>query len=80
MWKFIGMAWKVWSFIRPIFSDLMRIIKEVKESDLTGNDARAKVVQDITDFIQARGLQKIPDSVLNAGIELCYQLYVWKQA
>lgn len=80
MLKFIAMAGKVWSFIKPIFSDLMQIIKEVKESDLTGDAARKKVTQDITDFIQERGLEKIPDSVLNAGIELCYQLYVWKKA
>lgn len=79
MFKFISVAWKVWTFISPIYTDLMSIIAKVKASGLTDDAARNQVLQDVTDFIQARGLQKIPDSVLNTGLELCYQIYIWKK-
>ena len=77
MWKFISAAWTVWGIVRPIYSDLMRIIKEVKEKGLTDDAARKQVIQDTTDFIQAMGLKSIPDSVLNTAIELVYQIYLW---
>ena len=84
--RWLLIAWRViclvisftWKYLRPIYLDLMRIIKQVKESGLENEEARKKVFQDITDCIQERGLQKIPDSVLNCAIELCYQLYVWQ--
>jgi hypothetical protein len=54
----------------------MRIIGKVKSMGLTNEEARKLVFQDITDCIQARGLNKVPDSVLNASIELVYQIYL----
>ena len=65
-------------YVKPLYTDLMRIIREVKESGLENDEARKKVFQDITDCIQARGLDKVPDAVLNCSIELCYQIYVWQ--
>jgi hypothetical protein len=56
----------------------MRIIQEVKILGLENEEARKKVFQDITDCIQARGLDKVPDSVLNCSIELVYQIYQWQ--
>ena len=83
MLKFLSSAWSVlcfiWKYIKPIYADLVRIIKEVKAKGLTDEAARKQVFQDITDFIQARGLQKIPDSVLNCAIELVYQIVIWRK-
>lgn len=82
MFKWLANAWMilgfVWKYVNPIYTDLMRIIKQVQTSGLTDDAARKKVFQDITDCIQARGLEKYPDSVLNAAIELVYQIYLWK--
>jgi hypothetical protein len=75
MWQTILFIWK---YIKPIYSDIMRIIEEANALGLTNEVARKKVFQDITDFIQEKGLQKVPDSVLNCSIELCYQIYIWK--
>ena len=82
MIKILLSIWQVivffWTYVKPIYKDLMRIIDEVRTKGLTNDEARKTVFQDITDSIQERGLEKIPDSVLNCSIELCYQLYVWK--
>jgi hypothetical protein len=82
MFKFVLNVWSVvcflWKYIKPVYTDLMRIIGEVRVSGLDNEAARKKVFQDITDCIQARGLEKVPDSVLNCSIELCYQIYVWQ--
>ena len=66
-----------WQRVRPIFHDIVHIIDEVKQSGLSNDEARKKVFQDVTDFIQARGMEKVPDSVLNCSIELAYQIYLW---
>lgn len=82
MLKWITNAWFficfLWKYVNPIYVDLMRIIKEVKTLGLDNDDSRKKVFQDITDCIQARGLDKVPDSVLNCSIELVYQIYQWR--
>lgn len=80
MVKFFQVVWMVWRFVSPIYSEVMHIIDEVKKTGLTNDDARKKVFQDVTDFIQARGVKAVPDSVLNTAIELCYQVYLWKKA
>lgn len=66
-----------WKRVRPILREVIYIIDEVKRSGLSNDDARKKVFQDVTDFIQARGMEKVPDSVLNASIEMAYQIYQW---
>ena len=60
-------------YISPIYSELVKVIKEVTQTDLEDEEARKAVFQKMTDFIQARGL-KISDSILNASIEIVYQL------
>ena len=79
----LGNIWAVivfmWKYVRPIYKDLMCIIAEVHNTGLENDEARKKVFQDITDRIQARGLSKVPDSVLNTAIELCYQIYIWRK-
>ena len=75
VWQIICFLWK---YVKPIYIDLMRIIQEVKILGLENEEARKKVFQDITDCIQARGLDKVPDSVLNCSIELVYQIYQWQ--
>ena len=70
--------WFLYRYVKPIYIDLMRIIQEVRILGLENDDARKKVFQDITDCIQVRGLEKVPDSVLNCSIELCYQIYIWQ--
>jgi len=79
MIKFISVAWKVWAFVSPIYKDIMRIIKEIKDKGLVNEEARKAAFQDITDFMQKNGLKSVPDSVLNCSIELCYQVYLWKK-
>jgi hypothetical protein len=76
--NFIQVLWVMWGYLRPIYRDLMRITKDVADKGLESVEARKAVFQDITDCIQARGLEKIPDSVLNCSIELCYQIYIWQ--
>ncbi len=82
MLKWLISVWQIicflWKYVKPLYIDLMRIIQEVKNSGLENDTARKKVFQDITDCIQARGLEKVPDSVLNCSIELCYQIYIWR--
>jgi hypothetical protein len=82
MMKLLITVWQVlvflWRYIKPIYSDMMRIIAEVNATDLDDDEARKKVFQDVTDAMQARGLQKIPDSVLNCAIELGYQICMWR--
>jgi hypothetical protein len=84
MIKILISLWQVlvffWTKVRPIFHDVIRIIDEAKKQGLSNDDARKKVFQDATDFIQARGLDKVPDSVLNCSIELCYQIYIWNKS
>ena len=83
MIKFIVSAWQIivfmWKYLKPIYCDLLRIIADVKTLGLTNDDSRKKVFQEITDCIQERGLKKVPDSVLNCCIELCYQIYIWRK-
>lgn len=83
MIKFLSNAWSVicfmWVYVKPIYTDLMRIIKEVKERGLTDDIARKAVFQEITDFIQKNGLKAVPDSVLNCTIELGYQIFIWRK-
>ena len=80
MFKWLISVWQIicflWKYVKPIYIDLMRIIGKVKSMGLTNEEARKLVFQDITDCIQARGLNKVPDSVLNASIELVYQIYL----
>ena len=82
MFKWVVSCWQIlcflWKHIKPIYVDLMKIIEEVKRLGLKNEEARKKVFQDITDCIQKRGLEEIPDSVLYCSIELCYQIYRWK--
>ena len=82
MLKFIislfQVLWVMWGYLRPIYRDIIRITKQVSEQGLENIEARKKVFQDITDCIQARGLEKIPDSVLNCAIELAYQIVIWQ--
>ena len=63
----------IYVYISPIYAELVKIIKEVKKTDLKDDEARKAVFQKITDFIQAKGL-KISDSILNLCIEILYQL------
>lgn len=69
----------MWTYVRPIYVDMMRIIKDAKEKGLQDESARKYVFQEVTDFIQARGLKSVPDSVLNCAIELCYQIFIWRK-
>lgn len=69
----------MWTYVRPIYVDMMRIIKDAKEKGLQDESARKYVFQEVTDFIQARGLESVPDSVLNCAIELCYQIFIWRK-
>ena len=68
----------LFKYLAPIYKDLAAIIKEVKETDLENEAARKAVFQKITDFIQKQGLQKYPDSVLNACIEVVYIIIRWR--
>ena len=83
MLKALANMWAVvcfmWTYVRPIYTDLMRIIKDAKEKGLEDENARKYVFQEVTDFIQARGLKAIPDSVLNTAIELGYQIFIWRK-
>lgn len=63
----------MYTYLSPIYSELVKVIKAVQESNLEDDAARKAVFQQMTDFIQARGLN-ISDSILNASIEIVYQL------
>lgn len=76
MWKFISVAWGLWSFIAPIFKNVLTAIKKVKEANLEDVVARNAVKQEITDLIQNYALKDVSDSKINAAIEICYQVYL----
>jgi len=78
LFNMLQVLWAIWGYVRPIYRDVLRIIKQVDKLGLENKAAREKVFQDITDCIQARGLAKVPDSVLNCTIELCYQIALWQ--
>ena len=64
----------IYTYVSPIYKELVMIIKDVQDTPLENEDARKLVFQKITDFIQANGLKQIPDSILNLLIEAIYQL------
>jgi len=82
IWKFFTSLWSklnwainfIYTYVKPIYSKLVEIIKEVKETNLEDDAARKAVFQKITDFMQENGLKKIPDSILNPIIEIVYLL------
>lgn len=88
IFKFFSAVWQklnwlinfVYKYVVPIYSELVKIIKEVKDSNLEDEAARKAVFQKITDFIQSKGLEKYPDSLMNCIIELVYQLVKQKKA
>ena len=71
--KLVWVIKYLYTLLSPIYGELVAIIKQVKTEGLKDDVARKAVFQRITDFMQARGI-KIPDSQLNAMIELVYQL------
>jgi hypothetical protein len=76
MIKFISAAWGVWCFISPIYRDVMKAIAKVQQSNLEDTKARDAVKQEITDLIQNHALKTVPDSKINAAIEICYQVFL----
>jgi hypothetical protein len=64
----------IYTYVSPIYKELVKIIKEVQDANLENEEARKLVFQKITDFIQAHGLKKIPDSIINLCIEAIFQL------
>lgn len=76
MWKFISAAISIWQFIAPIYNDVMLAIKRVTETNLEDVAARNAVKQEITDLVQKHALKNTKDSKINAGIEICYQIYL----
>lgn len=76
MFKFITVAWSLWNTFRPVFKDAMFIIEKIKATNLTDVEARNAVKQELTDTVQKYSLKDVPDSKLNAGIEICYQVYL----
>lgn len=63
----------VYTWLSPIYDDLVAISKKVKESNLEDDEARKAVFQEITDVLQSKGI-KMSDSSLNLLIEVVYQL------
>lgn len=62
-------------YVSPIFEELVAIIKEVQETDLEDDEARAEVFARITAWVDSKFPNwDIPDSVMNTIIELVYQL------
>jgi hypothetical protein len=78
--KLLGAINFIYKYVAPIYIPLVAIIKEVQKTDLEDDSARKAVFQKITDFIQSKGLEKFPDSILNAIIELVYLIIKWKLA
>lgn len=64
----------IYVYVSPIYKELVEIIKDVKTTNLKDDEARKAVFQRITDYIQEKGLKKVPDSILNLIIEIVYQL------
>ena len=86
MFLFFSSLWRklkwviklVYAYVSPIYDDLVLIIKDVKKEGLKDEKARKVVFQRITDVIQEKGID-IPDSTLNAIIEVVYQLVKWRR-
>lgn len=81
LFKFFTNVWNklnwfinfIYTYISPIYKDLVEIIKDVQNTDLTNEAARKEVFKRISKVIKDKGLN-ISDSILNAMIELIYQL------
>ena len=63
----------IFVFISPIYDDLKDIVKAIKDENLTNEEKLAKVKKEVNDIIKEKGLN-IPDSVVNAAIEIVYLL------
>lgn len=71
--KIIWVANLIYVFVSPIYSEVIAIMKQVKEEGLKDEAARKAVFQRITDLLQSKGIT-VSDSVLNTLIEMIYQL------
>jgi hypothetical protein len=82
MFKWLSACWGVinflWKHIKPVYNDIMEVVAQVKAEGITDDDARKKAFQLVTDKAQGRGI-KLSDSVINASLELCYQIYLDRQ-
>jgi len=63
----------IFVFISPIYDDLKAIVKAIRNENLTNDEKLAKVKKEVNDIIEKKGLN-IPDSVVNAAIEIVYLL------
>lgn len=63
----------IFVFISPIYDDLKEIVKTVKDESLTNEEKKEKVKKEINDIIKTKKLD-IPESVVNAAIEIVYLL------
>ena len=74
----------VFVYLKPIYLQLIAIIKKVNETNLEDDAARKAVFEKITQFIMANTaslhLPAYSDSVLNLCIEIVNQIYKQKKA
>ena len=65
--KIVWVAKLIYVYVKPIYPDLIAIMKKIKAEGLKDEEARKKVFQMITDVIHKKGLAQYPDSILNAA-------------
>ena len=71
--KLVWVITLIYTYLSPIYSDVVKVINELKNTDLTDEAKRKEAFKVISQIAINKGL-KIPDSILNAIIELVYQL------
>jgi hypothetical protein len=82
MFKFFSAVWQkllwlinfIYVYVSPIYKDVISIIKDVQSANLQDDAARKEVFKRITAILKAKGLN-LSDSLINAIIEICYQIY-----
>ena len=83
MWKWLSSLYRklvwvvdlVFKYVKPIYDELVPIIKAVGSTDLSDEEKRREVFKRISEFIKKQLPNLvISDSILNIIIELVYQL------
>jgi len=71
--KILWVAKLVYAYVGPVYKDVVDLIKVVKSEGLEGDAARREVARRLGSILEEKGIS-IPNSIINAIIEVVFQL------
>jgi len=71
--KIIWVAKLVYTFVSPIYQDIIDVIRIVKDEGLQDDAAKARARELLKSILEVKGIS-IPDSIINAAIDIFYLL------